>query len=159
MRGWISGVAFVATFVGLGAGLGLWLLGVPLPLTLGLLAGLLNVVPFAGSVLGGALATLVAFTISPLKALEVAVLFVVLNQIEGNILQPQVMGRRVRISTAVVIVSFLVLGTLIGPIIGAFLAVPATVVVSVVLDELAEKRPSLGYEEEESATRVSKADR
>jgi predicted PurR-regulated permease PerM len=149
----------VATFVGLGAGLGLWLLGVPLPLTLGLLAGLLNVVPFAGSVLGGALATLVAFTISPLKALEVAVLFVVLNQIEGNILQPQVMGRRVRISTAVVIVSFLVLGTLIGPIIGAFLAVPATVVVSVVLDELAEKRPSLGYEEEESATRVSKADR
>ena len=39
LRGWISGVAFVASFVGLGAGLGLWLLGVPLPLTLGLLAG------------------------------------------------------------------------------------------------------------------------
>jgi predicted PurR-regulated permease PerM len=76
-----------------GAGLGLWLLGVPLPLTLGLLAGLLNVIPFAGSVLGGALATLVALTISPLKAVEVAILFVVLNQIEGNILQPQVIGR------------------------------------------------------------------
>jgi predicted PurR-regulated permease PerM len=158
LRGWIVGVAFVASFIGLGAGLGLWLLGVPLSLTLGLLAGLLNVIPFAGSVAGGALATLVALTISPLKAVEVAVLFVALNQIEGNILQPQVMGRQVRISTAVVIVSFLVLGTLLGPIIGAFLAVPATVVASVVLDELAEKSPSLGFDKEGSATGESEAD-
>jgi predicted PurR-regulated permease PerM len=151
MRGWIAGVAFVASFIGLGAGLGLWVLGVPLPLTLGLLAGLLNVIPFAGSVLGGALATLVALTISPLKAVEVAVLFLILNQIESNILQPQVMGRQVRISTAVIIVSFLILGTLLGPIIGAFLAVPATVVASVILDELAENRPSLGFGEERRA--------
>jgi predicted PurR-regulated permease PerM len=148
MRGWIAGVAFVASFIGIGSGLGLWVLGVPLPLTLGLLAGLLNVILFAGSVLGGALATLVAFTISPLKAVEVAVLFLILNQIEGNVLQPQVMGRQVRISTAVIVVSFLVLGTLLGPTMGAFLAVPATVVASVVLDELAENSPSLGFEKE-----------
>lgn len=151
LRGWIVGVALVAGFIGAGSGLGLWLLGVPLPLTLGLLAGLLNVIPFAGSVAGGALAALVALTISPVKALEVVVLFVALNQIEGNILQPQIMGRQVRISTAMVIVAFLVLGTLLGPIIGAFLAVPATVVVSVVIDEFAEKSPSLGLEEDEEA--------
>jgi predicted PurR-regulated permease PerM len=159
LRGWIAGVAFVASFIGLGSGLGLWALGVPLPLTFGLLAGLLNVIPFAGSILGGALATLMALTISPLKALEVAVLFVALNQIEGNILQPQVMGRQVRISTAVVIVSFLVLGTLLGPVVGAFLAVPATVVVSVVLDELTEKTPALGLEDPAtSVTRASEDD-
>jgi predicted PurR-regulated permease PerM len=143
LRGWIIGVAFVASFVGSGAGLGLWALGIPLPLTLGLLAGLLNVIPFAGSILGGALATLMALTISPLKVLEVAALFLVLNQIEGNILQPQIMGRQVRISTAVIIVSFLVLGTLLGPIIGVFLAVPATVVASVILDELGKESPPL----------------
>jgi predicted PurR-regulated permease PerM len=57
LRGWIAGVAFVASLIGLGASLGLWFLGVPLPLTLGLLAGLLNVIPFAGSVAGGALAS------------------------------------------------------------------------------------------------------
>ncbi len=152
LRGWIVGVALIASFVGLGAGLGLWLLGMPLPLTLGILAGLLNIIPFAGSVVGGVLPVLLALTISPVKAVEVAVLFVVLNQIEGNILQPQIMGRQVRISTAVILVAFLVLGTLIGPIVGAFLAIPATVVVSVVLDELAEKRPSLGFEEEASET-------
>jgi predicted PurR-regulated permease PerM len=67
------------------------------------------------------------------------------------------MSRQVGISTAVIIVSFLVLGTLIGPIIGAFLAVPATVVASVVLDELAEKSPSLGFGEEVEATQEPKA--
>ncbi len=150
LRGWIVGVALVATFIGFGSGLGLWFLGVPLPLTFGLLAGILNIIPFAGSVVGGLLPALLALTISPVKALEVVALFVILNQIEGNILQPQIMGRQVRISTAVVIIAFLVLGTLLGPIIGAFLAVPTTVVVSVVVDELTEKSPSLGPEEREA---------
>lgn len=149
LRGWIVGVVLVAGFIGTGAGTGLWLLGVPLPLTFGLAAGVLNVIPFAGSIVGGALPALVALSISPLKAIEVLVLFLVLNQIESHILQPQIMGRQVKISTAMVIVAFLVLGALLGPIIGAFLAVPMTVVVSVIIDELAESKPSLGLEEDE----------
>ena len=149
LRGWIVGVGLVATFIGVGAGIGLWLLGVPLPLTFGLIAGILNVIPFAGSIVGGALPALLALTISPIKAVEVMVLFLVLNQAEAHILQPQIMGREVKISTAVVIIAFLVLGTLLGPIIGAFLAVPATVVVSVVMDELAERVPSLGFDEDD----------
>lgn len=148
LRGWIVGVGLVATSIGTGAGVGLWLLGVPLPLTFGLIAGILNVIPFAGSIVGGALPVLLAFTISPIKAIEVFVLFLVLNQAESHILQPQIMGRQVKISTAVVIIAFLVLGVLLGPIIGAFLAVPATVVISVVMDELAEKEPSLGFEKD-----------
>ena len=149
LRGWIVGVGLVATFVGVGAGLGLWLLGVPLPLTFGLIAGVLNVIPFAGSIVGGALPVLLALTISPTKAIEVFFLYLILNQAEAHILQPQIMGREVKISTAMVIVAFLVLGSLLGPIIGAFLAVPATVVISVVMDELVEKKPSLGFEDDE----------
>ncbi len=149
LRGWIVGVVLVAVFIGTGAGVGLWLLGVPLALTFGLIAGVLNVIPFAGSIVGGTLPALVALTISPLKAIEVLALFLVLNQIESHILQPQVMGRQVKISTAMVIVAFLALGTLLGPIIGAFLAVPTTVVIGVVIDELAESRPTLGLEEDE----------
>lgn len=150
LRGWIVGVVLVASFIGVGGGLGLWILGAPLPLTFGLIAGLLNVIPFMGSIVGGALPALLALTVSPFKAIEVVVLFLVLNQIEAHLLQPLIMGREIRVSTAVVIVAFLVLGELLGPIIGAFLAVPATVVVSVVVDELAESRPSLGYEEEKT---------
>lgn len=159
LRGWIVGVVLVASFIGTGAGLGLWLFGVPLPLTFGLLAGILNVIPFAGSIVGGALPALLALTISPLKALEVLVFFLVLNQVESHILQPQIMGRQVKISTAMVIVVFLVLGALLGPIIGAFLAVPTMVVVSVVIDELVESRPSLGFEEEKQAAETEKEEK
>lgn len=157
LRGWIVGVVLVASFIGVGAGVGLWLLGVPLALTFGVIAGVLNVIPFAGSIVGGALPALVALTISPLKAFEVLILFLILNQIESHILQPQIMGHQVKISTAMVIVAFLVLGALLGPIIGAFLAVPATVVVGVVMDELAESRPSLGFEGEAAEMKKEKS--
>lgn len=156
LRGWIVGVILVASFIGTGAGLGLWLLGVPLSLTFGLLAGILNVIPFAGSIVGGALPALLALTISPLKALEDVGLDLVLNQVESHILQPQIMGHEVKISTAMVLVAFLVLGALLGPIIGAFLAVQTTVVFSLVIDEFVESRPSLGFEEEEQAAETEK---
>lgn len=154
LRGWIVGTAVVASFVGAAAGVGLWLLGVPLPLTFGIIAGVLNIIPFFGSVVGALLPALLALTISPLKAVEVVALFVAINQIEAHILQPQIMGREINLHPAMVIVSFLVFGTLLG-IVGVFLAVPAAVLVGVITDELTEKTPSLGGEpslaEEEEA--------
>jgi len=144
LRSWVFGTLLVALFVGTGGGLGLWLLGVPLPLTFGLVAGVLNVVPYLGSTLGALLPALLALTVSPIKALEVLALFLILNQIEANVLQPLVMGRQVRVPTAMILVSFLVMGMLLGPVVGALLAVPAAVLVGVLLDEFAENKPSLG---------------
>ncbi len=143
LRGWIFGTAIIASFIGVGGGLGLRLLGVPLPVTFGILAGLLDVVPFLGSVLGGLLPALLALTISPLKAVEVVVLFFVLNQIEGNILQPRIMGREVHVPGGVIIVSFLVMGTLVGPVVGTFLSVPTAVFLSVLIDEMTEREPHM----------------
>ncbi len=112
-----------------------------MPITFGLLAGVLNIVPYLGSTLGALLPALVALTISPVKALLVLVLFLVLNQVEGNFLRPLVMGRAVHLHPAVVLISLLVLGTLLG-VVGLILAVPAAVVVATLVDELtAEKRP------------------
>jgi predicted PurR-regulated permease PerM len=136
LRGWISGTVIVACFVGVIGGLGLWVLGIPLALTFGILAGILDIIPLFGSILGGALPTLMALTISPVKALEVVVLFVVINQIEGNFLQPQIMGRQIHVPPAMILVSILFLGTLLGPIIGTLLAIPAAVVVVTLVDQL-----------------------
>lgn len=141
LQGWVVGTVLVALFVGTGGGVGLWILGVPLPLTFGLIAGLLNVIPYLGSIVGGLLPALVALTISPTKALLVVALFIVLNQIESNILQPLIMGREVRLNPAAILIAFLVLGTLLGYIIGALLAVPTAVFVGVLLDELTSKEP------------------
>ncbi len=135
LRGWIIGQAIVALFVGIGGGVGLWILGVPLYISFGLIAGVLNVVPYLGSIVGAMLPALLALTISPIKAVLVIVLFVALNQVEGYILQPMVMGREVSLHPAMIIVSFLIFGALLG-FVGVLLAVPAAVLCATLLDEL-----------------------
>lgn len=135
LRGWIVGTVLAMLFVATGAGLGLWLLGVPLPITFGLLAGLLNVVPYVGSIVGALLPALLALTISPVKALLVVVFFIVLNQIDGYVIQPLVMGREVRLHPVVVLLSFLFFGQLLGTV-GLLLAVPATVLLKTLVDEI-----------------------
>ena len=142
LRGWIVGVVAVSLFIGVGSGVGLWLIGISLPITFGLLAGLLNVVPYLGSTVGALLPTLLALTTDrPLvNALLVLALFAVLNQLEGYVLQPLVMGRQVKLHPVTIIVSFLVTGALMG-IAGALLAVPAAVVVTTLVDQLTEEDP------------------
>lgn len=151
LRGWVIGTAMVASSVGASAGVGLWLLDVPLALTFGLLAGFLDLIPLFGSIVGGALPALLALTISPAKALAVVALFVFINQVEGNFLQPKVMGRRVRVPSALVLVSILFMATLVGPIIGTLLAIPTAVVVVTLVDQLTAEEPPRQEETEEPA--------
>lgn len=132
LRGWIVGTGVAMLFVGVGAGLGLWAIGVPLALTFGVLAGLLDVIPFFGSILGALLPALVALTISPVKALLVAALFLALNQIDGSVIQPLVMGRQADLHPALILASFLVFGGLLGPA-GLLLAVPTAIFVMTLL--------------------------
>ena len=147
LRGWVVGTGMVASFVGVSAGVGLWLLDVPLALTFGLLAGFLDLIPLFGSIVGGALPALLALTISPEKALAVVALFVFINQIEGNLLQPRLMGRRVHVPSALVLVSILLLATLVGPIIGTLLAIPTAVVAVTLVDQLTADEPPREKEE------------
>jgi predicted PurR-regulated permease PerM len=119
---------------------------VPLYISFGLIAGLMNVVPYLGSTVGALLPALLALTISPLKAVLVLSLFVALNQIEGYVLQPMVMGRGVNLHPAMVLVSFLVAGALLG-FVGVLLAVPAAVVCATLMDEWFPEAP---FEEEPS---------
>ena len=150
LRGWVVGTALVASFVGVGGGIGLWLLGVPLALTFGILAGVLDIIPYVGSIVGGALPALVALTIGPVKALEVAALFFVINQIEGNLLQPKLMGGRVNVPPAMILISILLLATLVGPIVGTLLAVPAAVIVVTLLERLTTETASTEEPDEKS---------
>ncbi len=143
LRGWIVGLILAMLIVGGGAGVGLWILGVPLPLTLGILAGLLEVVPYFGPIIGGLLPALLALTISPLKAALVVVLFFALNQLDSHLIQPLVMGREVRLHPVVVIFSFLVFGKLLG-LVGVLLAVPAAAFMVTLVDEILSDEDSSG---------------
>lgn len=151
LRGWIIGTVLVSIFVGVGAGIGLWVLGVPLPITFGIIAGVLNVIPYLGAIVGGLLPALVALTISPIKALLVLVLFLVLNQTDGNVLKPLIMGHQVHAHPAMVLIFILAFAKLLGVVIGTILAVPAVVLAGVLMEELTDKEPSALEEEEGEA--------
>jgi predicted PurR-regulated permease PerM len=148
LRGWIVGLVIAVLIVGVAVGLGLWIIGVPLALTFGILAGLLELVPYIGQIVAALLPALVALTISPVKALLVVVLFVVVNQVDAHVIQPLVMGREVRLPSAIVIISFLILGELLG-LVGVLLAVPTAVILATLIDELASKESSQEAEEAE----------
>ncbi len=138
LSGWIFGTGIAMLFLGLGATIGLWALNVPLALSFGVIAGLLEIVPYFGSVAGTFLPALVALTLSPVKFLLVLALFLVLNQVDAHLIQPLVMGRQVHLHPVGIILTFLVMGKLLG-FIGILLAVPIAAVLVTLIDEFIPK--------------------
>jgi putative heme transporter len=120
-------------------GLGLAFLGVPLALPLAVLTFLAGFVPIVGAIVAGALGVLVALVSNGLgTALIVLALIVAVQQIEGNVLQPILQSRSLRLHAAVVLLAVTAGSTLFG-IAGAFLAVPAAAAAAVVVRYLGER--------------------
>ncbi len=142
LRGWIFGTGVAMIFLGLGAILGLWVLGIPSPIPFGIIAGLLEVIPYVGTIVGTVLPALVALSLSPVKLLLVLGLFLILNQVDAHLVQPLVMGRQVNLHPVMVILTFLVMGKLLG-FFGVLLAVPIAAVFVSLIDELTHEPPPI----------------
>jgi AI-2 transport protein TqsA len=129
----IKTVVSLATGVVLGAWA--WVMNLDFPILLGLLAFLLNYVPTVGSIIAAIPAVLLSLILvgTAGHALLVALGYGVVNTLFGNILEPNLMGRRLGLSTLVVILSLLFWGWAWGPL-GAILSVPLTVIVKIWLE-------------------------
>jgi predicted PurR-regulated permease PerM len=123
MGGYVRGVAINAVIMGALAWVGLALVGAPYPLVFGLLTMLGEPVPFVGPIVVGTLVTLVSLTKSTTTALLALGLYVLLQQIEGNLVTPNVMSRETRSSQALVIFALLA-GAAVGGLLGAIVAIP-----------------------------------
>lgn len=132
---WVRGQLILMGSIGTAAGIVCAALGVPSALLLGLIAGLTEAIPIVGPVLGAVPAVLVAATVSPELAVVVALLYLVIQLVEGNVLVPLVMRNTVGISPLLVLVSLLV-GANLGGLVGAFLAVPVAASLEIVLSRL-----------------------
>lgn len=129
---WLRGQLITMATVGTVTGLGLWLIGIPSALTLGLLAGLLDFVPFIGPIAAAIPALLIAFSISTEMALWTLGLYVIVQQLEGNFLYPMVQRYEVGIPPAVMLFALIAAGILFGwpgVVFGAPLAVVSYVLV------------------------------
>src|SRR5207244_8184201 len=96
-------------------------------------------IPIVGPVIGGITAVAVALSVSPKLALMVGVYFLVLHQLEANVLVPKIMERRVGVSPVAVLVALLIGGALWG-LVGAILAIPTAAILSIIVDQIAADR-------------------
>ncbi|MEJ7815311.1 MAG: AI-2E family transporter [Rubrobacter sp.] len=132
---WFLGQLAAMTFIAVFWAISLSLIGVPFALLLGIFSGLISFIPYLGALISIVLPLLLALISDPFSAVWVILAFIIIQQIEGNLLQPIVMSRAVDLHPAVVIFAILVMGTLFG-LIGVFLAVPLVAVLQVLVREL-----------------------
>ena len=128
MGGYVRGTATIAAVDAAAIGIGLFALGVPLALPLAVLVFLGAFIPIVGATATGVLAALVALVANGwFVALLVLIIVILVNQLEGNFLQPVVMANSLKLHPLVILVA-LTAGTILGGITGAVLAVPIAAV-------------------------------
>ena len=130
LRHWLLGQLAAMTIVGILSGVGLALLGVPSALALGFIAAVTDFVPIVGPIFGAIPAVLLGFSVSPITALWVVGLYVLIQQIEGNLVQPLVQSSAVDLPPVVTLFALIAFGVLFGPL-GILLATPLAVVAMV----------------------------
>jgi predicted PurR-regulated permease PerM len=122
------------------AGVGTWawaeIFGIPYALLLGLLVGLLDLIPVVGSTIGGIIVALIALTVSFPVAIATTVFYIVYRFLEDYLLTPRVMARTVDVPGLLTVIATLIGGTLLG-IVGALIAIPVAAAVKLLIEELA----------------------
>jgi predicted PurR-regulated permease PerM len=135
LRRWMVGTLINMVLVGLMTGIGLWLLGIPAAIALAVIAGVLEFIPIIGPILASIPAIALALTVSPTTALWVTLFYVVIQQVESNVLTPVVMRGAVRLPPALTVLFQTLMAVIFGfP--GLLLAVPILAVVMVMVKTL-----------------------
>jgi len=132
---WVRGQLILMGAIGVATGITYSILGLPGALLLGLIAAITEAIPIVGPLLGAIPAVLVAATVSPELAALVAIIYLVLQLVEGSVLLPLVMRNTVGISPLLVLLSLLI-GAAVGGLVGAFLAVPVAASLEIMLSRL-----------------------
>ena len=132
LTSYTRGYLLVAAIVGGLTTLAMALLGMDFALMLGIFAGLTELIPYFGPVIGAVPAVSLAVLQSKWLALKVVLAFIVIHQLEGSIISPKILGDKVGLHPLVVIVSLLIGGELYG-LVGMILAVPVSAVLKVII--------------------------
>jgi predicted PurR-regulated permease PerM len=135
LKNWLKGQALGMLFVGVGTGLGLWLVGVPAAWAIGLVAGLAEFVPYLGVLLAGIPAVVLAFGQGTDTGLWTIGVLIAVQQLQGNLVMPLLQNKMVDLPPAVTIFGIIAAGILFG-VPGVLLATPLTIVVLVLIRRL-----------------------
>jgi predicted PurR-regulated permease PerM len=120
-------------------GVSAWILGTPYPVVMGVIAGLLDLIPMVGATIAGTILVLATLTVGVPQAVIMLIIVLVYQQFENYVLQPTILGKAADVSGFFVIVSVMIFGALLG-VIGAIIAVPIIASIQIVVKELTEER-------------------
>lgn len=123
LSSYISGQAIECIFVAVATSIGYLIIGQPVAIVLGLVAGLTNMIPYVGPYIGIAPALMVSLAIAPKKLIWIIIVVVIVQQIDGNIIYPNIIGRTLRIYPLTIIMLLLAAGNIAG-IPGMILCIP-----------------------------------
>ncbi len=135
MGGFIRATVINGLVIGTLTSIGLTIIGVDFPLVLGMLAGLFELVPIVGPIISGILVVAVALLNSPTQAIIALVFMFLLQQLEGNVLVPNIMRSQTEMSPLIVILA-LFAGNTIGGLLGALIAIPIASAIQVFIRRL-----------------------
>lgn len=153
--GYMRGQLLITLVLGVLVWIGLSIIGVPLALAISFLAAIFNLVPYLGPIIGVVPAVLLGFTVSPLTAGLAVVVFVIANQLEGNVLAPLILSRSTNLHPLTVLLAIMAGIGLLG-LVGALLAVPFVALVKIVIEDYLLNRPAY---REEAVIELSEIDR
>jgi predicted PurR-regulated permease PerM len=132
----VRGQLLVAFIVGVASSTGMWLIDLPFWLLLGIISGLLNLIPFLGPVVGGALAFLIALLNGdPWQGVWAVLIYTLIQQLDNHIITPLIQRARVKLSPFAIVVALVVGGSVAG-LLGVLVAVPATAAIRIIFGHL-----------------------
>lgn len=135
LRQWMTGQLIAVLLVGTITTTGLWYIGLPSPLALGLIAGLLEFIPFIGPLLSAVPALLLAFTLGWTEIVWTLGLFALIQVLESNLITPLIQKRMVALPPVLTLFAIVCFGVLFGPL-GLLFATPLAVFLFVAVNEL-----------------------
>jgi predicted PurR-regulated permease PerM len=112
--GYARGQVILMLAVGILTGVGLHLIGIEFALLLGIIAGVLEIIPIAGPIIASVPAVIIGLSHSPLTALKVIILYIIIQRIENNFLTPLILGKFLELHPLVIIIAILMAASTLG---------------------------------------------
>ncbi len=135
LKSWLVGRLLSMVVIAIIISVGLQLMGIPLALALGVITGLLEFIPVVGPLLSAVPAILMGFSVGPMQALYVAIFYLVVQQLEGNVITPIVQLKTASLPPVLTLTAVLAMGLVFGPL-GVLVATPLAVVGMILVQEL-----------------------
>jgi predicted PurR-regulated permease PerM len=139
MVGYVNGKLLAAFLAGLSAAIMLIILQVPYAAALALVVAILSIIPVFGATIAAVIVVIIALFHSPGAALAMTIFFIIYQQVENNIIQPVIFNRTVDVSPLLVFISVL-MGTAVGGILGALIAIPVTASIQILVRDYYKRR-------------------